>query len=92
MHAVYTPLTTGPDFPLARSSPTRQAEEPTKAATRRTDDDLPVHSFPSLMRDLATITKNTIQPRLPGAKPFTKTTLPTTFQRRVFTLLQVPPP
>jgi hypothetical protein len=63
-----------------------------QAVTRRTDDDLPVHSFPSLMRDLATITRNTIQPRFPGAKPFIKTTLPTTFQRRVFTLLQVPPP
>ena len=70
----------------------RSTKAMTKVATRRTDDDLPVHSFPSLMRDLATITKNTIQPRLPGAKPFTKTTLPTTFQRRVFTLLQVPPP
>jgi hypothetical protein len=44
------------------------------------------------MRDLATIARNTIQPRFPGAKPFIKTTLPTTFQRRVFTLLQVPPP
>ena len=63
-----------------------------KAVTRRTDDDLPVHSFPSLMRDLATITRNTIQPKFPGAKPFIKTTLPTPFQRRVFTLLQVPPP
>lgn len=47
---------------------------------------------PSLMRDLATITRNTIQPKFPGAKPFIKTTLPTTFQRRVFTLLQMPPP
>jgi transposase len=31
-----------------------------KAATKRTDDDLPVHSFRSLLDDLATVTRNTM--------------------------------
>jgi hypothetical protein len=31
-----------------------------KAATKRTHDDLPVHSFRSLLADLATITRNTM--------------------------------
>lgn len=53
---------------------------------------MPVHSFPSLMSDLATMARNTIQPRIAGVKPFIKTTLPTPFQRRAFELLQVPIP
>jgi transposase len=63
-----------------------------KAKTKRTVDDLPVHSFPSLLRDLATITKNTLRPTFRGALPFTKVTLPTVFQRRAFELIQVSPP
>lgn len=64
----------------------------TKDRSKRTPDGLPVHSFPCLLSDLATITSNTIQPRIAGVKAFTKTTLPTTFQRRVFELIQVPIP
>ena len=63
-----------------------------KDRTKRTPDGLPVHSFPSLLRDLATITRNTIQPRIKDVPPFTKTTLPTIFQRRVFELIKVPIP
>lgn len=63
-----------------------------KAKTKRTIDDLPVHSFPSLLRDLATITKNTLRPTFRGALPFTKVAMPTVFQRRAFELIQVPTP
>jgi transposase len=70
----------------------RSPKAKNKAMTKRTVDDLPVHSFPTLLRDLATISRNTIRPNFPGAKPFIKTTLPTTFQRRVFELLQMPSP
>lgn len=59
-----------------------------KAARKRTDDDYPVHSFTSLLTDLATICANHIQPTddLPA---FTKTTTPTPLQRRAFDLLTV---
>ena len=60
----------------------------TKVARKRTDDDEPVHSFTSLLTDLATICANHIQPTddLPA---FTKTTRPTPLQRRAIDLLAV---
>jgi hypothetical protein len=70
----------------------RSDEAKSKDRTKRTPDGMPVHSFPSLMSDLATMARNTIQPRIAGVKPFIKTTLPTPFQRRAFELLQVPIP
>ncbi|WP_230871505.1 IS1634 family transposase [Mycobacterium canetti] len=59
-----------------------------KAARKRTEDDYPVHSFTSLLTDLATICANYIQPTndLPA---FTKITTPTPLQRRAFDLLAV---
>jgi transposase len=60
-----------------------------KARRKRTDDDLPVHSFQSLLKDLATITKNTIAPKIQGALPFSMVTSPTMFQRKVLDLLGV---
>ena len=41
--------------PAARSAAARR-----KAATKRTDDGLPAHSFRSLLQDLATLTHNTM--------------------------------
>jgi transposase len=60
----------------------------TKAARKRTHDDTPVHSFTSLLADLATICANHIQPteELPA---FTKITNPTPLQRRALELLGV---
>jgi hypothetical protein len=59
-----------------------------KAARKHTDDDTPVHSFTSLLADLATICANHIQPAhdMPA---FTKLTTPTVLQRRAFELLGV---
>ncbi|CCK58072.1 IS1634 family transposase [Mycobacterium canetti] len=59
-----------------------------KAARKRTEDDYPVHSFTSLLTDLATICANYIQPTndLPA---FTKITTPPPLQRRAFDLLAV---
>jgi len=64
----------------------RSDEALAKAARKRTDDDTPVHSFTSLLADLATICANNIQPTddLPA---FTKITTPTALQRRAFELL-----
>ncbi len=62
-----------------------------KAATKTTPDGDPVHSFRTLLGDLATITRNTVAPRLPGAEPFQITTRPTQLQKKVFKLLGVKP-
>jgi len=66
----------------------RSDEALTKAARKRTEDDYPVHSFTSLLADLATICANQIQPTndLPA---FTILTTPTPPQRRALELLGV---
>jgi Transposase DDE domain len=60
----------------------------TKAARKRTEDDYPVHSFTSLLADLATICANKIQPT-DDMPAFTKITTPTPLQRRAFELLGI---
>ena len=59
-----------------------------KASRKRTEDDYPVHSFTSLLADLATICANHIQPTH-DMPPFTMITTPTPLQRRAFELLGV---
>ena len=70
---------------------TRSMSARAKAAAKTTPDGDPVHSFRTLLDDLATITRNTVAPRLPGAEPFQVTTRPTPLQTRVFELLGVKP-
>jgi hypothetical protein len=71
-------------------APARRSERAdAKAATKKTDAGEPVHSFKSLLRDLATIAKNRIQPKAPGAPAFEIITRPTSFQQRVLDLLGV---
>jgi transposase len=60
----------------------------TKAARKRTQDDYPVHSFTSLLKDLETLCVNHIQPA-DDMPAFTKLTTPTPLQRRAFELLNV---
>jgi hypothetical protein len=60
-----------------------------KAAAKRTPADLPVHSFSSLLTDLATICINQIQPADPALPPFRLTTTPTALQRQALDLLGV---
>ena len=62
-----------------------------KAATKRTPEGDPVHSFRTLIGDLATLTRNTVAPRLAGAEPFQVTTRPTPLQRKALKLLGVKP-
>src|SRR5260370_110929 len=69
----------------ARRSPRAQK----KAATKRTQDDQPVHSFHTLLRDLATIAKNRVQPKIAGATPFDMVTTSTPLQPRALKLLKV---
>jgi len=60
-----------------------------KAAAKRTADHAPVHSFRTLLADLATITKNHIKPCVPGAESFEKITRPTPNQQRILDLLSL---
>ena len=60
-----------------------------KARRKRTEDGRPVHGFRTLLGDLATVTKNRVAPRLPGAEPFELLTRPTELQREAFRLLGV---
>ena len=60
-----------------------------KAHRKRTDEGDPVHSFQTLLSDLATISKNRIQPQLPGSAAFDKITRPTSLQQRALDLLGV---
>ena len=62
-----------------------------KAERKRTDGGYPVHSFRTLLADLATLTRNTVAPRLPGAEPFELLARPTPLQDQAFNLLGVRP-
>ena len=70
----------------ARRSPAALAE----AGRKRTDDDLPVHSFRTLLTDLGTLAVNTMQVAGDGST-FTLQTQPTPLQQRCFELLGVTP-
>ena len=69
----------------AQVSDTAQA----KARTKRTAEGDPVQSFRTLLADLATVTRNTVAPRLPGAEPFEVITRPTPLQDKALKLLGV---
>lgn len=69
----------------AQRSPRAQG----KAQTKRTDAGMPVHSFQTLLEDLATVTKNRVRFVQSNAET-TLLTTPTPLQQRAFDLLQVP--
>lgn len=60
-----------------------------KAIFKRTEDNLPVHSFQSLLSDLATIAKNRLHYTNIEGADFYITTTPTASQRRALDLLDV---
>ena len=61
-----------------------------KASRKRTEDDLPVHSFRTLLQDLGTLAQNTMQVEH-REDTFVLKTQPTELQRRAFQLLGVKP-
>jgi hypothetical protein len=71
--------------PALRSNAARR-----KTATRKTDEGLKVHSFQTLLGDLATIVKNRIQPKDKKIPAFDMLTTPTKLQQKAFDLLTVP--
>ena len=70
----------------AQRSPTAVA----KQTTRLTPERLPVHSFHSLLADLATLARNTVITAITPNYPLTILTRPTPIQHKAFTLLGVP--
>lgn len=58
-----------------------------KAQSKQTWDGFPVHSFQSLLADLATVVKNRIQPTPMPALAFDKITQPTPLQQKALDLL-----
>jgi transposase len=60
-----------------------------KQTTRMTEDGLPIHSFHSLLADLATLVRNTIITAISPNYPLTVLTRPTPVQQRAFALLGV---
>jgi hypothetical protein len=97
MHARLAPILFTDDdkatAEAARPSPVAPAARSpralAKAATKRTPDDLPVHSFNSLLADLATICLNQIQPADPALPAFRLVTTPTPTQRHALDLLGI---
>ena len=71
----------------ARPSPAARA----KAGRKRTPGGLPVHSFHTLLADLATLTRNRVQPAAEGAVAADVLTSPTPLQAEAFRLLGVRP-
>ena len=67
----------------------RSAAAQAKAHNKRTPQDLPVHSFQTLLRDLATIVSNRVQPKDAATPAFDIITIPTTLQQRAFDLLHL---
>jgi hypothetical protein len=80
-----------PAAAAARPSPVAAAEVSpaahAKARTRKTDDGAPVHSFRTLLADLATLTRNTV--RFGDKLPMTVLSRPTPLQQRAFDHLGV---
>src|ERR1700723_402941 len=60
-----------------------------KQTTGFTPDGLPVHSFRTLLADLATLTRNTIVTAIALALPLTVLARPTPVQRRAYELLEL---
>ena len=60
-----------------------------KALTKLSADDCPLHSFQTLLSDLATVAKNRILPDTQPSVPFDLITTPTDLQQRAFDLLGV---
>jgi hypothetical protein len=71
--------------PVAKAEPSPAAKR--KARTKRTDDGVPVHSFRTLLADLATIARNVVS--FGKAGETTVITRPTKIQQRALDLLGI---
>jgi len=69
----------------AKRSPAAES----KALTKQTPEGTPVHSFQSLLADLATLTINRVQPANQTVPPFNKLANPTPLHQHAFDLLGI---
>jgi hypothetical protein len=76
-----------------RTSVVGKAQRSTRALAKAQDkitaDGWPVHSFQTLLADLATIAKNRVQPKTPDLPAFDMITTPTRLQTQILRLLNV---
>jgi hypothetical protein len=75
------------DWPVAPAR--RSAKAETKARSQRLEDGTPVHSFQTLLKDLGTLSRNRVEPQMPGVPAFDMLTRATPLQQRAFELLGV---
>jgi len=75
--------------PVAKAVRSEQAKA--KDASKRAEDGLPLHSFRTLLKDLATLTYNITHTALNPAAKITLTTRPTPLQDKAFKLLGLNP-
>jgi Transposase DDE domain len=76
------------DSPVAKAQ--RSPKALAKSASGKAPDGVPVHSFRSLLADLATLCRNTIVTAIAPNRPFTLLTRPTPVQQKAFDLLAIP--
>lgn len=73
-----------------RLSAERSAGARRKASRKRTTEGLPLHSFRTLLTDLATLTRNRcVQPQVAPEHEFTMLSTPTPLQQRALELLRL---
>jgi DDE family transposase len=97
MRQALAPILFDDDDPAAAEAARRSVVAPAqrspraqrKAVTKLTDDGCPVHSFRTLLSDLATVAKNRLLPNLENPVGFDLITTPTALQQRAFDLLGV---
>lgn len=73
--------------PVKPAQPSPSARE--KASSKKSKDGLTIHSFRTLLDEMANLRKEIILPKVPGAKTFEKITTPSTLQSKAFRLLGV---
>lgn len=69
----------------AQRSPSAQK----KVQTLQTADGQPAHSFATLLKELATLTRNRVQPKISASAPFDTLARPTPLQQKAFSLLAI---
>jgi hypothetical protein len=86
----HDPADAAADRPNMVAPAQRSTAAKAKAATKMTHDGIPVHSFGTLLADLATISKNTVEIRQTDeSMRFDKITRPTAVQQRALDFLGV---
>ncbi len=97
MREAWRPLLFGDEDQAAKRTrdPVAPAKRSTaalrKVHTKVLDDGTPVHSFPTLLKELSSIVRNVCRPRSAGAEAptFELTTTPTPTQQRAYALLKM---